>query len=170
MTKNENSTSCAQKQSGTDGYIAHHDWFSNDVASNMVLLFGSLERFFVNLKRFIPYEDVVELRDKFYDMLFQKSEELSQSTKPFTPANYSETTRAIHRVTLHLRDGQTVQSDFLSPMEETKFLREHIGLYDSAVSELYECTGAVKFTGEGAETVPIRTEEMRALRNPIRRI
>ena len=51
MTENENSTSCAQNQSGTDGYIDHHDWFSNDVASNMVLAFGSLERFFVNLKR-----------------------------------------------------------------------------------------------------------------------
>lgn len=170
MTENENSTSCAQNQSGTDGYIDHHDWFSNDVASNMVLAFGSLERFFVNLKRFIPYEDVVELRDKFSDMLFQKSVELSRTEKPFTPANYSETTRAMHRVTLHFRNGDIIQSDFLSPTEETKFLREHLGLYDSAVSEVYECTGAVKFTGDGGETVPISTEEMRALQAPIKHL
>lgn len=169
MTKNENSASCAQKQLGTNDYVDHHDWFSNDVASNMVLAFGSLERFFVNLKRFIPYEDVVELRDKFSDMLFQKSVELSRTAKPFTPSNYSETTRALHRVTLHLRDGQTVQSDFLSPTEERCFFREYIGLYDSAVSEVYECVGAVKFTGEGVETVPIRTEALRGALTVIRK-
>lgn len=165
MTKNEDSALCAQNQSGTDDYIDHHNWLSNEVASNMVLAFGSLERFFANLKRFIPYEDVVELRDKFSDMLFQKSVELSQTAKPFTPSDYSNTTRAIRRITLHLRDGQTVRSDFLSPTEEKKFLREHIGLYDSIVSEIYECTGAVKFTGNGAECVPIRTEGLSALQN-----